>query len=171
MCCSFPPNVPGSTFLQQPADDTSGRGGRGLALCSHNCLFPAALFTFCALAAVHNTGGSVLRFLGINSSRPRCIFSDVLSPVHGVTVLRALLFRYTLMVNDFWLWYPSEDISAEMRTRGRWSDLTKRPVLCALCESVYVLTSYTVVPYAIKCCVYLLCLYRVFKKTSPNSKV
>lgn len=45
MCCSFPPNVTGSTFLQQLADDTSGRGGCGLALCSHNCLFPAALFT------------------------------------------------------------------------------------------------------------------------------
>lgn len=53
MCCSFPPNVTGSTFLQQPADDTSGRGGCGLALCSHNCLFPAALFTFRALAAAH----------------------------------------------------------------------------------------------------------------------
>lgn len=104
-----------------------------------------------------------------------CIFTfgerDILSSVHGVIVPRVLLFHYTLMVNDFGVCYPSEDISTGMRTRGRWSDLTKRPVLYTLCERMYVLTSYTVVPYTIKCCVFLLFLYRVFKKTSPNSKV
>lgn len=69
MCCSFPPNVAGSTFLQQLAGDPSGRGGCGLALRSHNCLFPAAPFTFCALVAVHRTGGSALSLLHIPGNK------------------------------------------------------------------------------------------------------
>lgn len=184
MCCSFPPNVTGSTFLQQLADDTSGRGGCGLALCSHNCLFPAALFTFCAPVAVHKTGGSVLRWLHIPgnkqltanvhfyfwgerhpepSSRCNCATSTVV-PLHSYG-------QRLLALLSFWGHFCWDENQGEVVRPDKETSSVYFMWEYVRADIIHASLTFMVVPYTIKCCLYLLYLYRVFKKTSPNSKV